>query len=986
MRLLLLSIACFVAPFSLLSQKNQAPNFQAAYQTYPSLTPGVLEAVSWTNTHFVHLANYDASCSGLPQAYGIMGMYDQGQGYFIENGKIIAKYSGISVEVQKNSAADQIMAYAHAYDHLMNAEIANGGNKTDGKSIQNVLNQLTEIPDSGIVNLLARDLDSYEVFSYIKSAENALKYGFSQSSVSLQSLYGASNYAVLSSDKIVFTETSIKSDKGVRYEHPMAKSIEYGPAIWNPAPICNFSSRSGTAISAITIHTIQGSYSGAISWSQNCVSNVSFHYVIRSSDGQVTQMVLEADKGWHVGTENPYTIGYEHEGYVSDPSWYTEAMYNSSAALSRDVVGSGYGIPPLRTYYGPSSSVTDILGGCTKIKGHQHYPNQTHTDPGINWNWEKYYKLINNLPIYTVVNTASGNLYDTGGLGGSYQDDERELWLIQPPLAQTVTVDFTAFDIEIGYDNLFIYDGDNPDAPLLGVYTGTASPGIISSTGGSLLIEFRSDCGTTAPGWEATFTSATGDINPPLTVIDPDAIWHTDDFTVDFTDSDAESGVEANYYLIAHQNVSDNGWKSEDPYGFLHEDFEDNLTSWTNQTGVYALNAGTTTFSDDLEQNSNSHSALTQDDATDFLYEWDQNITSSSASQRAGMHFFCDNPTLPNRGNSYFVYLRESDNLVQIYRVTSDVFQLYANDTLTIDNNTWYNCKVRYSPTSGDIKLYVNGQLTTQWQDPTPLITGNSVSLRTGGCEASFDNFHVYRSRGNQITVPAGTSESMAFESDGGQETGRVHSIVLDSANNWSLIAMEEYLLDFTAPSLNGLADGPAADIDTFWTSTLEANWNIVDVHSGIDEYEVAIGTLPNLDDVAPWSTNGLTASLSYVLASPIIDEVYHVSVRATNQAGLETTFTSNGQRYVIPDSTAGLDALFAQITIAPNPANQFIVIDHLPGTIDLQMYDGQGRLCYETRANESVKVDLINFSNGVYQLILRQGNAFVVKRIVVHH
>src|SRR5690606_24789500 len=84
------------------------------------------------------------------------------------------------------------------------------------------------------------------------------------------------------------------------------KSTDYPPALSN-FTTCNYSSRSGTAISAVTIHTVQGSYSGCISWFKNCSAQVSAHYVLRSSDGQVTQMVLESDKAWHVGNSNPYS-------------------------------------------------------------------------------------------------------------------------------------------------------------------------------------------------------------------------------------------------------------------------------------------------------------------------------------------------------------------------------------------------------------------------------------------------------------------------------------------------------------------------------------------------------------------------------------------------------------------------------------------------------------------------------------------------------
>ena len=480
-------------------------SFQTAYSESPNVPSGLLEAVAWTNTHMVHINPALEGCSGIPQAFGIMGLHDDGKGYFNENAALVANLSGITIEEQKNAAANQIEAYAKAFNQLM---VDNGvTNPNDPILISRTLGQLSEIPTTGMVNVLARDLQAYSILNFMRSTEKATQYGFSPQHFNLESIFGASNYQVLSSPKIQFTETGIQSENGISYAPSESKSIEYGPAIWDPAATCNFSSRGGTAISAITIHTIQGSYAGAISWAQNCASSVSYHYVIRSSDGQVTQMVLEADKAWHVGSENPYTIGYEHEGYVDDPSWYTEEMYNSSADLSRDVVNSGYGLPPLRTYYGVASASPQPLGGCTKIKGHQHYPNATHTDPGINWDWERYYQLINNTPIYSVLTNPSAPLYDSGGISGDYHDDEREFWLIEPSGATDITINFTAFDLELGYDNLFIYDGDSLNDPLMGSYTGTNSPGQITSSGGSLLIEFRSDCGTVSSGWEANYTS-----------------------------------------------------------------------------------------------------------------------------------------------------------------------------------------------------------------------------------------------------------------------------------------------------------------------------------------------------------------------------------------------------------------------------------------------------------------------------------------------
>src|SRR3546814_1715674 len=74
-----------------------------------------------------------------------------------------------------------------------------------------------------------------------------------------------------------------------------------------------------SAVREVAIHTMQGSYAGSISWFQNSSSQVSAHYLIRSSDGQVTQMVREYNKAWHVRSHNPRSIGIEHEGYISNP-------------------------------------------------------------------------------------------------------------------------------------------------------------------------------------------------------------------------------------------------------------------------------------------------------------------------------------------------------------------------------------------------------------------------------------------------------------------------------------------------------------------------------------------------------------------------------------------------------------------------------------------------------------------------------------------
>ncbi len=1127
----LLPLIALAITFSLQSLAQNS--FQDAYTVNPEVPSGLLEAVAWTNTHMVHLQNQQASCSGIPQAFGIMGLHDDGKDYFIENGKIVATLSGINIYEQKLSADNQIMAYALAFKQKMQQNQVLGGLGVNGQSIRTILHSLSEIPDSGIVNLLARDMQVYSILRFMNSEEKAIEFNFTKSQFNLENIFGSDNYAVLSSKTVRFTETSILSENNVEFKAPISlnKSTEFGPAIWNPAPSCNYSSRSGTAVSAITIHTIQGSYAGAISWSQNCSSNVSYHYVIRSSDGQVTQMVLEANKAWHVGSENPYTIGYEHEGYVDNPSWYTTPMYNSSAELSRDICNSGYGIPPLRTFYGQATVGVNLLGACTKIKGHQHFPNQSHVDPGVNWDWERYYRLINNTPPVTTITSTSGTFLDSGGSGGDYSNDERQLWLFQPTGATSVTLNFSAFNTELDYDRLFIYDGATIDSPLIGEYMGTNSPGTITSSGASLLVEFRSDCGTTAPGWNASYTAAitppptpandecsgatilnvnndtlcaltssssltgatasventsacigienddvwfsfialdtshtvsllnivgsttdlfhsvwegtcgsltllanscsdsdqstlsnltigttylvrvnstgsnTGESvdfdicigTPPTPVVPIDSIkpttliqapansWETTDFTVNFTDADNESGLFERFYLVSEKDLVSNDWSSNGNARFANENFQDNASNWLPVTGSFTINSGTYELNDVAEQNSNTYMSVQQNNLETYLYEWDQTITSAGTNQRAGIHFFCDNPNLSNRGNSYFVYLRENDNAVEIFSVDNNVFNSESYTPFTINSGQTYNCKVLFNPTTGLIKVYLDDELISEWTDTTPLTSGGFISLRTGGCSVQFDNIHVYHSRLSQVTIStSGSGADILTESENAVHSGNIRSIVIDSADNWSSVDSKNYLIDFTPPTLVNLNDGNATDIDTFSVATIEGNWSIEDIHSQVGNFDVAIGTAAGLDDVVSWTTNSISSVYSSVLSNPIINQIYYISVRATNNAGLMNEFSSDGQRYV---STAGINDLskvLESIVIYPNPSSEFIQFKNVSEEFEVIISDAKGKICLQKKLQPTSVIDISNFSTGSYSVLLKIREQFIVKKIVV--
>ena len=82
---ILLIITFLLYSFPLLAQENYEKYFGEAYKLYPNIPEGMLEAVAYTNTrmhHVVPKVTAIGNCSGLPYYYGVMGLVEDGKGYF----------------------------------------------------------------------------------------------------------------------------------------------------------------------------------------------------------------------------------------------------------------------------------------------------------------------------------------------------------------------------------------------------------------------------------------------------------------------------------------------------------------------------------------------------------------------------------------------------------------------------------------------------------------------------------------------------------------------------------------------------------------------------------------------------------------------------------------------------------------------------------------------------------------------------------------
>ena len=515
------------------NNQNYKPAFDAAYKACPDIPRGLLEAISFTNTHCNHLTDDNYFHDGpdaMPRAYGLMGLVKDGKGYFRENLHLVAELSGISEAEILQNPEKNVLAYAKAFESL-----AKASKTTEIKGYLSVIQQLSELPIVEEKDVYPMQSMLYSVCIFLNDAQRAEEYGFPKQEIDLKSVF-AEHYEMLTAPELGIT-----------------RSPDYPPAIWDPAPECNWEERT-KEVSAVVIHYTEGSYAGCISWFKNCDAQVSAHYVIRSVDGQVTQMVREKDKAWHARTANGYTIGIEHEAYGNIWSFFTEAMYQSSADLVRSICSRYDTINGRRTHDRDTLDNGFCLnnglyslggeGACVQIRGHQHYPDQSHTDPGPYWDWNYYYKLINEGTPVTVLEGEEGRLDHQ-----NYSDDERKIWVIRGPEESTIQLDFSSFSLEADFDFLWVYDGDNVYAPKIGRWN-TQSPGTVRSTSNVMCVEFRSDCATTSTGWEASWNAVMpAPVEPELPEIEPGIYPNptTDKFTVK---SDSEGYTDLVVYDV----------------------------------------------------------------------------------------------------------------------------------------------------------------------------------------------------------------------------------------------------------------------------------------------------------------------------------------------------------------------------------------------------------------------------------------------------
>ncbi len=176
-------------------------------------------------------------------------------------------------------------------------------------------------------------------------------------------------------------------------------STDFGPATYRPMSGCTKWYTSGNGHKFAVIHDMEGYFASTIGYLNRCDISVSIHYMVNgkkdtSTDypaGDIDQQVREVNYAWHARCWNTWMYGTEHEGFASNPAWYTPEMYANSSVLQLHLC-----------------RVSSIAKDRNHIIAHgeksnsawrtwmaNNYPSidatcNSHTDPGPYWDWPKF--------------------------------------------------------------------------------------------------------------------------------------------------------------------------------------------------------------------------------------------------------------------------------------------------------------------------------------------------------------------------------------------------------------------------------------------------------------------------------------------------------------------------------------------------------------------------------------------------------------------
>ncbi|GHG86101.1 N-acetylmuramoyl-L-alanine amidase [Comamonas sp. JC664] len=319
----------------------------------------LLKAISYVETRWEHVQG-EEEFEGRPAAFGLMAL----RGQHIVDGAALA---GVSADAVRGEPLANVRAAAALLSKYADEA---GIDRKDLGAWAPVSVRLTDIADPDIQAHYVHN----DVYAVLRE--------------------GAGAFTPAGKVAVSLEASDVEAKFALPKMQALAAGPDYAASIWRPSP--NYNARpSGIAAQMVIIHTCEGGYSGCWSWLNNSASGVSAHYVVNERGTEVSQLVRETSRAWHVGaayrsslnggvksnlngrSTNDFSIGIEHGGYASTTT-FDPGMITTSAKLTCDITRD-----------------RNIPRDSYHIVAHARLQPENRTDPGRNWPWTSYLNQIN---------------------------------------------------------------------------------------------------------------------------------------------------------------------------------------------------------------------------------------------------------------------------------------------------------------------------------------------------------------------------------------------------------------------------------------------------------------------------------------------------------------------------------------------------------------------------------------------------------------
>ena len=130
---------------------------------------------------------------------------------------MVSELSGISESEILERPGKNVLAYAKAFERLANERNAN-----EIKDYLSVIQQLSELPIGEEKDVYPMQSMLYSVCLFLNDEKKAEQFGFQKYDINLKAVF-AEHYDMLSAPEL-----------------GISRSPDYPPAIWDPAPECNW--------------------------------------------------------------------------------------------------------------------------------------------------------------------------------------------------------------------------------------------------------------------------------------------------------------------------------------------------------------------------------------------------------------------------------------------------------------------------------------------------------------------------------------------------------------------------------------------------------------------------------------------------------------------------------------------------------------------------------------------------------------------------